>query len=170
MQSAFAMEQTEKSAEEWKESFDQLEMQMLRMKDNMEKISRDYDILGIEETKYGEWTILYKTEQNGCIQIMAHPCTKAFKGSWDCALQASAEDNAFHLDDIKGTPDSGLGSLCLKQFQEIAADRNTPVIKGRLSERDADHTDRLHYFYKKHSFYVRWNDDGKTGSIYWERN
>ena len=112
--------------------------------------------------------IVSAIENADTCKIMLTDCEKAFRGQSDFSLIAEyPEEGKIHIADIKGPPDNGYGSICMKHLKEIAREQNIPVITGDLVKRDWNHVDRLIHFYEKHQFDVQINWKEQSGEIYW---
>jgi len=158
----------EKNKEELKEELDSLEIQLFRMQNNIKEIAKKSDIVSIDQTKEENWVVIYTNMDKDSFQIMLHDCSKPYRGKWDSAIQAEYKDEqTIHIADIKGLENKGYGSVLMKHLKEVAKDQNIPYITGDIVERDADHFDRLSYFYQKHSFDVKIDYDNLTGKIVW---
>ncbi len=58
----------------------------------------------------------------------------------------------------------GIGSLLLNRAEAWCKFNGIERIYGELSSVDADHFDKLQYFYEKHGFTVRWLNQEKVGT------
>ncbi|WP_047980978.1 GNAT family N-acetyltransferase [Ornithinibacillus contaminans] len=165
--SAFIQE--EKNKEELKQELDSLEIQLFRMKDNIKKIAKTAaEVISIDQTPNDEWVVVYADWEEDNWQIMLHSCKRAFRGSWNSALQAEVKDDStIHIAAIKGEENKGYGSVLMKHLKEIAREENVQYITGDLVERDFDHVDRLQHFYEKHNFDVTVDHEEQCGEIVW---
>ncbi|WP_096188770.1 hypothetical protein [Evansella halocellulosilytica] len=168
--SAAAFERKEdKKKETLIEEYDDLEFQIFRMQENMKKISKKWNILGIDQTKDDKWVIVYSADDGHICKIMLHNCETPFNGSWDFSIHAQYDEQMnIKIDDIRGEENRGFGSICMKFLKEHALNQNIACIKGDLVERDWDHLDRLVHFYEKHHFHVAIEHETQTGLIYWQ--
>ncbi|MBO8156866.1 MAG: hypothetical protein H0Z32_10430 [Bacillaceae bacterium] len=156
--------------EERQKELEELEFQVYRMRENMKKISRRYDIIGIDHTKHSNWVIVYKEDDGNICRVMLDDCQSPFRGSWDFCIQAEYTDNnKIHIADIKGPEDQGYGSILMNYLKDIAIQQNIQAIKGDIVKRDWDHVDRLEHFYAKHNFTVNLDYENKSGSIEWNQ-
>ncbi|WP_156290290.1 hypothetical protein [Oceanobacillus salinisoli] len=158
----------EKSKSELKEELDTLEIQLFRMQNNIKEVAKDSEIISIDQAKDDNWVVIYADREKDLFQLMLHDCTKPFRGKWDSAIQAEYKDaHTLHIADIKGENNQGYGSVLMKHLKDVARDENIQYITGDIAERDADHFERLEYFYKKHYFDVKINYKEKCGEIIW---
>lgn len=89
--------------EERKKELEELEFQVYRMRENMKEISQKYDVIGIDQTKYSNWVIVFKEDDGNICRVMLDDCQSPFRGSWDFCIQAEYTDhNNIHIADIKG--------------------------------------------------------------------
>ncbi|WP_408006300.1 hypothetical protein ACJROX_16445 [Pseudalkalibacillus sp. A8] len=147
---------------------EELEFQVFRMQEDMKRIAKKWDVIGIDQTKEENLVIIYKSEEKKRCNIMLNDCESAFKGIWDFSVQAYyPEPDRIHIGDIKGPANKGYGSICLNYLKEMAKDNNVPNITGDIAERDWDHVDRLLHFYEKHDFHVELDYENKEGKIRW---
>lgn len=159
------------SKHELKESLDELEFQVFRMRENLKKIAKKCQIIGIEQTKEEKWVVLYTEDDGNTCKIMLNDCETAYKGKWDFSIQGEyLDDRTIHIGDIKGPANKGFGSICMKYLKDFARDQNIPLITGDIVERDWNHVDRLEHFYIKHNFRVNIDHDNKSGKIEWNQN
>ncbi|WP_349407400.1 hypothetical protein [Pseudalkalibacillus sp. SCS-8] len=150
---------------------EQLEFQVFRMQEDMKRIAKKWDVLGIDQTKEDNLVIVYKSEEKNRCSIMLNDCEDAFKGVWDFSLQTYRPDHdRIHIGDIKGPEDKGYGSICMSYLKDLARERNIPYITGDIAERDWNHLDRLIHFYEKHNFQVEVDYDAKSGKIIWNHS
>ncbi len=150
------------------EEMENLEFQMFRMQENMKEIAKNWNILGIDQTKEEKWVIVYSSDDGNVCKIMAHDCDEAFRGKWAFSIHAQyKQDYHIQIDDIRGEENRGFGSVCMKFLKEYTTDQNIHTISGNISNRDWDHLDRLIHFYKKHRFYVDIEHSEQKGEIYW---
>ncbi len=162
------LQETAKDVKTLEQELQQLQFQMYRMQENMKDISKKAKIIGIDQAKEDEWMIVSAIESADTCKIMLSDCEKAFRGQSDFSLIAEyPEEGKIHIADIKGPPDNGYGSICMKHLKEIAREQNIPVITGDLVKRDWNHVDRLIHFYEKHQFDVQINWKEQSGEIYW---
>ena len=163
--SAFAMMEKQ-SAEEVEQERDALFFQLMTMRENIYEISKKWQVLGIEPDLQDNWTVIFLKDDNNQCQIMAKTCDEKYEGTWDFAIQGHYYENfKLHIDDIKGEPNQGLGSICMKHLKAYAQDQNVHQITGKLVKRDWDHLSRLVHFYHKHDFDVHIDDDKLEGFI-----
>ncbi|MCM3730238.1 hypothetical protein M3196_00965 [Fictibacillus nanhaiensis] len=147
---------------------DELEFQILRLQNDMKQIAKDYDVIGVNQTKDDNLVIVYKTEEMDQCKIMLNDCESRYYG-WDFAIDAVyMNENTLHIGDIKGPANKGYGSICMEYLKETAVDNNIPLIKGDIAKRDWDHVDRLIHFYEKHDFEVELDHENKCGKIEWK--
>jgi GNAT superfamily N-acetyltransferase len=147
---------------------DDLEFQLLRLQNDMKQIAKDFDVIGVDQTKDDNLVIVYKTEEMDQCKIMLNDCESRYDG-WDFAIDAVYEDgNTLHIGDIKGPANKGYGSICMEYLKETASDNSIPLIKGDIAKRDWDHVDRLIHFYEKHDFEVELDVENKCGKIEWK--
>jgi hypothetical protein len=157
--------------EENKRDLEEMEMQVLRMQNDMKRIAKKWDVVGIDQTKEENLVIVYKSEEKERCNIMLNDCDSTFRGVWDFSLQALYPDeDRIHIGDIKGPENKGYGSICIEHLKEIAIDKNIPYITGEISERDWDHLERLMHFYEKHNFKVEVDYNSKSGNIIWNQS
>ncbi|AOM82969.1 GNAT family N-acetyltransferase [Salisediminibacterium beveridgei] len=163
--SAFAMMEKQ-SQEEVENERDALFFQLMIMRENIYEISKKWQVLGIEPDQHNNWTVIFlKDDKNQC-QVMAKTCDDKYEGNWDFAIQGHYYDNfKLHIDDVKGEPNQGLGSICMKHLKAYAIDQNINRITGKLVKRDWDHLNRLVHFYQKHDFEVNINEKQHEGFI-----
>jgi hypothetical protein len=146
----------------------ELEFQLLRLQNDMKQIAKNYDVIGVDQTKEDNLVIVYKSEELDQCKIMINDCESRYDG-WDFAIDAVYEDeNTLHIGDIKGPANKGYGSICMQYLKETAVDNNIPFIKGDIAKRDWDHVDRLIHFYEKHDFEIELDRDNKCGKIEWK--
>ncbi|MCP8616143.1 hypothetical protein [Salirhabdus salicampi] len=151
-----------------KEVLDDLEFQMFRMRENIINIAKKWDVVGIEQTKKDEWTVISTYDDGNNCKIMLNDCQTSFKGNWDFLLEAEYKDeNTIHIADIKGPADKGYGSVVMNYLKNIARQQNIQYITGDIVKRDWDHIGRLEHFYKKHYFDVIIDFEEKYGTIIW---
>ncbi|KAA6450213.1 GNAT family protein [Bacillus atrophaeus] len=160
-------ETIEKNREELKEELNQLEIQMYRMQENIKDISKDSRVLGIDQSKDEDWLIVSSIDDGQTCKIMLTDCETAYRGRSRFSLVASYQNDAIHIGDIKGPPNLGYGSICIKFLKEIARDHNIPKVTGDIAKRDWDHVERLIHFYEKHHFEVSIDCDSQSGEIKW---
>ncbi|WNF38204.1 hypothetical protein RJD24_07185 [Bacillaceae bacterium IKA-2] len=167
--SAFEIDEKEKkNKDELKEELEDLEFQMFRIQDNLKKIAKKWDVIGIEQTKENNWVIIYASEDNDTCKIMLNECDSAFQGIWDFTIHAQySAENKIHIGDIKGPENKGYGSICMEYLKQFAKKYNIHCITGDIAERDWGHRDRLVHFYKKHNFKVKIDKENKSGEIEW---
>lgn len=147
----------------------QQELQLIRMQQQVKEIAKETnkEVIGIEQLNEEEWVIVSKTSDQQTLQLMINHCGSPYRGKWDFAIQAEyTSDHALFIDDIKGEPCQGFGSICMAYLKETAWAENC-IIKGDLVKRDWDHLDRLTHFYKKHSFSVEINEEQQVGRVHW---
>lgn len=169
MQSAFLKEPIEnKPKEKIINEYEQIEMQMARLQDNIKNIAKHFHIVAVDQTKAGDYVIIYAADDGNVFRFMAHSCQSAFTGRWDFSIHASYAENKIHIDDMRGPADQGFGSVCMKHLKEYAAHQNKEEITGKLAERDWDHVDRLIHFYRKHQFTVELDNEKQSGFIQWQ--
>ncbi|QKS73230.1 hypothetical protein FLK61_31315 [Paenalkalicoccus suaedae] len=160
----------EKTTEERIEELEDQEFQLLRMQQNMMEVAKHGDIIGIDTSKHDEWFIIYSQDDGEVCRLMAASCQKAFRGSWDASIHATYKSESIHIDDIRGEPNAGMGSVLVSFLKQYAIDQNVPKIEGKLAERDWDHVDRLIHFYEKHEFDVHVDYRNKEGHLKWAAN
>ena len=145
----------------------ELNFQLLRMQNDMRQIAKDFDVIGVDQTKEDNLVIVYKTEELDQCKIMLNDCESRYEG-WDFSIDAVYEDDrTLHIGDIKGPSNKGYGSICMQYLKETAVDHNIPVIKGDIAKRDWDHVGRLVHFYEKHDFDIELDIENKCGKIEW---
>jgi hypothetical protein len=155
-----------KEPEELQQDIDELEFQLFRMQENMKRIAKRWQVIGIEQTKEEKWVIVYILDDGSQCKIMLNDCETAYDGIWDFSIQATyADDHTIHIGDIKGEENKGYGSICMKYLKNHAVDQNVQYITGDIAKRDWDHLDRLIHFYEKHNFDVRVKHEDCGGSI-----
>ncbi|WP_284140834.1 MULTISPECIES: GNAT family N-acetyltransferase [unclassified Virgibacillus] len=158
----------EKSKEEIKKSLDDVELQLFRMKESIKEIAKRNEVISIDQTRKDSWVVVYADRDETVCQLMLHDCQHPFRGNWDSAIQAEFQDaHTIHIADIKGKQNRGYGSVLIKHLKEIAREENVQYITGDIAERDADHFDRLTYFYRKHAFQVDIDYEEQCGEILW---
>ncbi|MRX72109.1 hypothetical protein GJU40_08035 [Bacillus lacus] len=163
-----AVKDTEQE-EELQQEYENLEFQLYRMQDNLKKIARNSNVIGIDQSKEDKWVIVYSHEDSHSCKIMISECDAAYDGTWDFSLQATYFDNhTIHIGDIKGPANKGYGSICMKYLKEKARQHNVSAITGDIAKRDWDHVDRLVHFYEKHDFDVSVDYEQKSGEIHWQ--
>ncbi|HLS09063.1 hypothetical protein [Lentibacillus sp.] len=168
VQSAFLETNDHRSKEDIKYDLDTLEIQLFRMQENIKKIARDADIIGIDQTTNNEWVVIYAYKNGDSCQLMLHNCTKPYRGDWHSAIQAEYKENQYlHIADIKGEENKGYGSVLMKHLKEEARKDNRPCITGDIVKRDFDHVERLKHFYSKHDFDVTIDHETQSGKIMW---
>jgi hypothetical protein len=146
---------------------EELDFQLLRMQNDMKQIAKEYDVIGVDQTKKDNLVIVFKTEELNQCKIMINDCETRYDG-WDFSIDAVYEDmETIHIGDIKGPANKGYGSICMHYLKETAIDNNIPVIKGDIAKRDWGHVDRLIHFYEKHDFKVELDTENKCGKIEW---
>ncbi len=156
--------------EENERDLEEMELQVLRMQNDMKEIAKKWDVVGVDQTKEDNLVIVYKAEEEERCKLMLNDCDSAFRGVWDFALQALFPDEErIHIGDIKGPENKGYGSICIHYLKELAKDKNIPYITGDISDRDWDHLDRLIHFYEKHNFQVEVDYHTKSGKIVWNQ-
>ncbi|UCZ55309.1 GNAT family N-acetyltransferase [Bacillus shivajii] len=149
--------------------FEDLEFQVFRMQENMKKIAKNWNILGIDQTKEEKWVIVYASDDGNVCKIMLHDCETPFDGSWDFSIHAQYDEHhQIHIDDIRGDENRGFGSICMNFLKEHALEQNISCIKGDIVKRDWGHIDRLIHFYEKHHFHVSIEQEKQHGMIYWQ--
>lgn len=147
---------------------EELEFQLFRMQQNMERLKDKNEIKGIAQDKEDNWVIVYTNENQHQCNVMIQDCQTPYRGAWDFLIQATfTESGHMKIGDIKGPSNKGYGSIAMDELKQIAVERNVKGIKGDLAERDWDHIDRLIHFYEKHSFDIDVNEHKKEGDIYW---
>ncbi|MBY6035838.1 hypothetical protein KUV80_04205 [Fictibacillus nanhaiensis] len=147
---------------------EELEFQILRLQNDMRHIAKNYDVIGVDQTKEDNLVIVYKSEELDQCKVMLHDCETRYEG-WDFAIDAVYEnDQTLHIGDIKGPANKGYGTICMHYLKEIASDNNVPVIKGDIAQRDWDHVERLIHFYEKHDFDIELDSENKCGKIEWK--
>ncbi|MCF6137408.1 hypothetical protein [Pseudalkalibacillus berkeleyi] len=157
-------------ADESNRDLEEMEMQVFRMQDDIKRIAKKWDVVGIDHSKEDNLVIVYKHEEEERCNIMINDCESAFRGVWDFAVQALFPDrDRIHIGDIKGPENKGYGSICIDYLKELAQDKNIPYITGDISERDWDHLERLIHFYEKHNFTVDVDYEEKWGHITWKQ-
>jgi GNAT superfamily N-acetyltransferase len=167
----FAEEKTHdnKDREELLQDLDDLEFQMFRMKENMRKIAKKWQIIGIDQTKDDTWVVVYTNYDNNSVKIMLNDCESSYRGMWDFSIQATYQnDETIFIGDIKGPENKGYGSICMNYLKEVAKEQNIQYITGDIAKRDWDHVERLVHFYEKHRFQVKINEEHKSGEIVWQ--
>ncbi len=157
----------EKNRQELEEELNDLEFQIYRMQENMKDLSKDAKVLGIDQSNNEEWMIVSSIDDGQTCKIMLTDCKTAYRGKGCFSLVASYKDDAIHIGDIKGPPNHGFGSICMKYLKDIARDHNIPKVTGDIAKRDWNHVDRLIHFYEKHQFKVCIDHDTQSGSIKW---
>lgn len=163
-----AIQEEEKDVEEIKEEYEDLEFQMFRIQANLKEIAKEWQVIGLDQTKHDNWVIVYAHDNGRMCNIMLCECNEAFRGNWDFMIQAKyKKDNSIHIGDIKGEENKGFGSICMNYLKEVAEEQNVQYITGDIAKRDWDHLDRLIHFYKKHNFDVDIDYDNKNGEIQW---
>ncbi|WP_241558932.1 hypothetical protein [Oceanobacillus halophilus] len=166
MYSAFL--EKEKTKSELKEELDTLEIQLFRMKNNIKEIAKDSEIISIDQAGDDNWVVIYAHREKDMFQLMLHDCRKPYRGKWNSAIQAEYKDkHTLHIADIKGEENQGYGSVLLQHLKDMAREENVQYITGDIAKRDADHFDRLEYFYEKHYFHVEIDHKEKCGEIIW---
>ncbi|SDN34203.1 hypothetical protein [Alkalicoccus daliensis] len=169
MQTAFLMDAKEtKEKETIIQEYENLEMQLLRLQNNLKEIAKHYNVVGVEQTKEDSLLILYTSDNGEICRFMAHECNKPFQGHWDFSIHASYKEDCLHIDDIRGEADKGFGSVCIQHLKDYIKSRNVPFLTGNISPRDWGHSDRLIHFYQKHNFHIHLNESEQSGEIYWE--
>ncbi|ADH99481.1 hypothetical protein [Salisediminibacterium selenitireducens] len=164
-QSAFAIPQ-EQTVQEIEQERDELFFQLMNMRENIKEISRKWQVLGIEPDKHENWTVIFLKDDGYQCQVMTKSCKEKFDGSWDFAIQGHYYDRfSLHIDDIKGEPDQGMGSVCMTHLKSYVSEMNISQITGDIVKRDWDHLDRLIYFYEKHGFSVSIDENDQKGFI-----
>ncbi|MBD1380298.1 hypothetical protein [Metabacillus arenae] len=157
-----------KNKEELKEEIEDLEFQLFRMQENMKKISKHWEVMGIDQSKEDKWVIIYAQDDGNQCKIMLNECDSSFQGTWDFSIHAIyKDDETLHIGDIKGPANKGYGSICMEFLKEKAREQNIPFITGDIAKRDWDHVDRLEHFYSKHHFRVEIDYEECTGEIVW---
>lgn len=167
--SAFEINEKEnKNKVELEEELEDLEFQMFRMQDNLKKIAKKWQVIGVEQAKDSNWVIIYTSDDGDTCKIMLNECASSFKGMWDFSIQAQYScENKIHIGDIKGPENKGYGSICINYLKQLAKDYNIEYITGDIAKRDWGHKDRLIHFYKKHNFKVKVDNQSKSGEIEW---
>ncbi|MFD2760032.1 hypothetical protein [Lentibacillus juripiscarius] len=167
-QSVFLEKEEAKSKDELKTELDTLELQLFRMQDNMKKIARNAEIIGIDQTRHDEWVIIYAYRDEEMCQIMLHNCSRPYRGDWHSTIEAEYKDNQnLHIAAIKGEENKGYGSVLMKHLKEVAHEDNVQNITGDIVQRDFDHVERLEHFYSKHYFDVKIDHQAQCGEIIW---
>ncbi|TRM11297.1 hypothetical protein FH966_06005 [Lentibacillus cibarius] len=157
-----------RSKDDIKQELDTLEIQLYRMQENIRKIARNAEVIGIDQTNQDEWVIVYAYRDANLCQLMLHNCSKPYKGDWQTAIQAEYKDGQrLHIADIKGVQNKGYGSVLIKHLKEEVRKDNIPLITGDIVKRDFDHVERLKHFYNKHSFDVNIDHQAQCGDIVW---
>lgn len=89
------------------------------------------------------------------------------KGIGGCPrILTTVRDKYIWIDDLFAIDeDCGNGSLLLECLFSKANELSISEIRGQLSWVDADHFDKLEYFYKKNGFNVVFNNERTKGSI-----
>lgn len=148
---------------------DQTDIQLIRMQQQVREIAKEEqkEVIGVEQTPNEEWVIVSKKEHGRTLQLMVNDCHSPYDGHWDFALQAEyVNAHRLFIDDIKGDPNRGFGSICMAYLKDAAWQHNC-LIEGKLAKRDWDHLDRLIHFYKKHHFHVSVNEEAQSGHVIW---
>ncbi|AIC94226.1 hypothetical protein [Shouchella lehensis] len=148
---------------------DKRDIQLIRMQQQVKEIAKEdkKEVIGIEQIDEEEWVIVSKSYYNDAFQVMINDCSQPYDGKWDFVLEAEYKmANTLFIDDIKGEPCRGYGSICMHYLKEIAWKENCDI-QGHIVQRDWDHVDRLTHFYKKHSFSITLNKEEKNGKIQW---
>ncbi|RYG74267.1 N-acetyltransferase [Lentibacillus lipolyticus] len=157
-----------RSRDDIKHELDTLEIQLFRMQENIQKIARNAEVIGIDQTNHNEWVVIYAYRDENMCQLMLHNCSKPYKGDWQTAIQAEYKDNqSLHISDIKGMQNKGYGSVLMNHLKEEARKDNIPCITGDIAKRDFDHVERLKHFYSKHYFDVTIDHQTQSGEIVW---
>ncbi|MFD2639077.1 hypothetical protein [Piscibacillus salipiscarius] len=160
--------EAEQTQEERQAELENMEFQVLRMRENIKEISKKYDIVGIDQTKQDNWVIVFKDADDEKGQLMVNDCAGPFKGHWDSCMQLEFKDEqTVHIADIKGPEDQGYGSILMNYLKDLVKEFNYQYITGDLVERDWDHLNRLTYFYEKHNFNVNVDPNQQKGEIIW---
>ncbi|MFE7063570.1 hypothetical protein ACFVAD_15590 [Sutcliffiella sp. NPDC057660] len=158
-----------KDRDELQQDLDDLEFQMFRMKENMRKIAKKWQIIGIDQTKDDTWVVVYTNHDNNSLKIMLNDCESSYRGMWDFSIQATYKnEETIFIGDIKGPENKGYGSICMNYLKEFAKQQNIQYITGNIAKRDWDHVERLVHFYEKHRFQVKINEEYKSGEIVWQ--
>ncbi len=112
----------------------------------------------------------YATEYGDNTWITIHArCAQRVSGKFMIAvfrdMQAPSPPIAAKINDIVVEEENlGIGSLLLNRAIAWCKMNGIERIFGELSSVDADHFDKLQYFYEKHGFTVRWFNHEKAGS------
>ncbi|WP_207667427.1 hypothetical protein [Clostridium sp. 1xD42-85] len=160
--------ENEKNKQELQEELNALEIQVLRMQENVKEIAKKAYIVSIDQTKEANWVIVYANRKANTFQLMLHECTKPFRGNWDSAIEAEYKsETTIHISDIKGEQNKGFGSVLMKHLKEIAHQENKHYITGDIVKRDFDHVERLKHFYTKHYFEISMDHNEQSGKIVW---
>ncbi|MBD5018759.1 hypothetical protein GUF50_04770, partial [Xanthomonas citri pv. citri] len=85
---------------------------------NMKDLSKDAKVLGIDQSKHDEWMIVSSIDDGQTCKIMLTDCKTAYRGKGCFSLVASYKDDAIHIGDIKGPPNHGFGSICMKYLKD----------------------------------------------------
>ncbi|MGC4751853.1 hypothetical protein ACOTSX_05655 [Bacillus velezensis] len=157
----------ERDQKELEKELHKLEFQIFRMRENLIDVSKDARVLGIDQSNNDDWIIVSSIDDGQTCKIMLTDCESAYRGRGCFSLIASYYDNAIHIGDIKGPPNHGYGSICMKFLKYIAREQNIPKVTGDIAKRDWDHVDRLVHFYEKHQFDVWIDNDTQSGGIKW---
>lgn len=148
---------------------DRRDIQMLRMQQQVREIAKEEkkEVIGIELIDDEEWVIVSKTQTNDTFQVMINQCSHPYQGTWDFVLEAEYQENhTLFIDDIKGEPCRGFGTICMNYLKEIAWKENCGI-EGNIAKRDWGHVERLAHFYKKHSFKISLDVEQQNGRIQW---
>lgn len=157
----------ERDQKELEKELHKLEFQIFRMRENLIDVSKDARVLGIDQSNNDDWIIVSSIDDGQTCKIMLTDCESAYRGRGCFSLIASYYENAIHIGDIKGPPNHGYGSICMKFLKHIAREQNIPKVTGDIAKRDWDHVDRLVHFYQKHQFDVWIDKDTQSGGIKW---
>lgn len=165
MGSAFAMMEKQ-SAEQVEQERDALFFQLMTMRETIYEISKKWQVIGIEPDHQDNWIVIFLKDDGYQCQVMAKTCDEKYDGNWDFAIQGHYyQDFKLHIDDIKGEPNQGMGSMCMIHLKAYAMEQNIHSITGKVVKRDWDHLDRLVHFYEKHQFEVNINYVDQEGYI-----
>ncbi|WP_174615639.1 hypothetical protein [Virgibacillus ihumii] len=168
MNSIFLEQEETRSKDELKQELDSLEIQMFRMKENINKIAKYAEVISIDQTKENDWVVIYAYKEGSTCQLMLHNCARPYRGKWNSAIQAEFKgDGNLHIADIKGEENQGYGSILIKHLKDVARDDNFQYITGDIVKRDFDHVERLKHFYSKHNFDVKIDHEEQYGEIIW---
>ncbi|CAM3728159.1 GNAT family N-acetyltransferase [Alkalicoccus chagannorensis] len=167
--SAFLEEPKEaKPKDQLIEEMASMEMQLIRLQQNIPKIAADYRVIAVDQTKHHEHVIVYVHDDGVVCRLMIDSCLHPYHGHWDYSIHATWKESSLHIDDIRGDAGYGYGSVLLDHAKKYVQEKHVHALTGSIVPRDWDHIERLIHFYEKHGFHLTLDEQAKAGNIRWE--